>query len=209
LCTSANRAPYRRVQAALPKGGLIRDVKRICDDFSCVSCSMAQRTSRAACGRMSLTLLRCTPDIRENLLGRRCFRSCWAAGAFRQDWHPRASGSSGRRKGAGDARATVCPSWRSLIATERGRGPREPADVDVNGGGIHHADFGRYSVATTHGRVPRFVARWHRSRGPFTEGKNITGAPTIEAAKAACERHAGAADRHSIVRECASPRQRT
>ena len=29
-----------------------------------------------------------------------------------------------------------------------------------------------------------------RSRGPFTEGKNITGAPTIEAAKAACERHA-------------------
>jgi hypothetical protein len=48
----------------------------------------------------------------------------------------------------------------------------------------------RYSVARTHGRVPRFVARWHRSRGPFTEGKNITGAPTIEAAKAACERHA-------------------
>jgi hypothetical protein len=37
---------------------------------------------------------------------------------------------------------------------------------------------------------PRFVARWHRSRGPFTEGKNITGAPTIEDAKAACERHA-------------------
>ena len=26
--------------------------------------------------------------------------------------------------------------------------------------------------------------------GPFTEGKNITGAPTIEAARAACERHA-------------------
>ena len=37
---------------------------------------------------------------------------------------------------------------------------------------------------------PRFVARWHRSRGQFTEGKNITGAPTIEAAKLACERHA-------------------
>jgi hypothetical protein len=62
----------------------------------------------------------------------------------------------------------------------------------VSDGGVHHADFGlgRYSVARTHGRVPRFVARWHRSRGPFTEGKNITGAPTIEAAKAACERHA-------------------
>jgi hypothetical protein len=62
----------------------------------------------------------------------------------------------------------------------------------VSDGGVHHADFGRgrYSVARTHGRVPRFVARWHRSRSPFTEGKNITGAPTIEAAKAACERHA-------------------
>ena len=62
----------------------------------------------------------------------------------------------------------------------------------VSDGGVHHADFGRgrYSVARTHGRVPRFVARWHRSRGPFTDGKNITGAPTIEAAKAACERHA-------------------
>ena len=58
--------------------------------------------------------------------------------------------------------------------------------------GVHYADFGRgrYSVARTDGRVPRFVARWHRSRAPFTEGKNITGAPTIEAAKAACERHA-------------------
>jgi len=62
----------------------------------------------------------------------------------------------------------------------------------VSDGGVQHADFGggRYSVARTHGRVPRFVARWHRSRGQFTEGKNITGAPTIEAAKAACERHA-------------------
>ena len=38
--------------------------------------------------------------------------------------------------------------------------------------------------------VPRFVARWHRSRGPFTQGQNITGAPTLEAAKAAFERHA-------------------
>ena len=62
----------------------------------------------------------------------------------------------------------------------------------VSDGGVHHADFGggRYSVARTHGRVPRFVARWHRSRGQFTEGKNIAGAPTIEAAKLACERHA-------------------
>ena len=67
-----------------------------------------------------------------------------------------------------------------------------PLTWTVSDGGVHHADFGggRYSVARTHGRVPRFVARWHRSRGPFTEGKNITGAPTIEAAKAACERHA-------------------
>jgi hypothetical protein len=61
----------------------------------------------------------------------------------------------------------------------------------VRDGGVYHADFGhgRYSVARTHGRVPRFVARWHRSRN-FTDGENITGAPTIEAAKAACERHA-------------------
>jgi len=38
--------------------------------------------------------------------------------------------------------------------------------------------------------VPRFVARWHRSRDPFTQGQNITGTPTLEAAKVACERHA-------------------
>jgi hypothetical protein len=55
----------------------------------------------------------------------------------------------------------------------------------VSDSGGHYADFGRYSVARAHGRVPRFVARWHRSRA-----QNITGAPTLEAAKAACERHA-------------------
>jgi hypothetical protein len=57
---------------------------------------------------------------------------------------------------------------------------------------VHHAEFGRgrYSVARTYGRVPRFVARWRRSRSPFSQGQNITGAPTMEAAKAACERHA-------------------
>ena len=62
----------------------------------------------------------------------------------------------------------------------------------VSVSGSHYADFGRgrYSVARTHGRVPRFVARWHRSRGPFTQGQNITGAPTLEAGKTACERHA-------------------
>ena len=62
----------------------------------------------------------------------------------------------------------------------------------VSDNGIHYADIGhgRYSVVRTYGRVPRFVARWHRSRGPFTQGQNITGAPTLEAAKAACERHA-------------------
>jgi len=38
--------------------------------------------------------------------------------------------------------------------------------------------------------VPRFVARWHRSRDPFTQGQNITGTPKLEAAKVACERHA-------------------
>jgi hypothetical protein len=62
----------------------------------------------------------------------------------------------------------------------------------VSDSGGHYADFGRgrYSVARTHGQVPRFVARWHRTRGPFAEGQNITGAPTLEAAKASCERHA-------------------
>jgi hypothetical protein len=62
----------------------------------------------------------------------------------------------------------------------------------VSDSGGHFADFGRgrYSVARTYGRVPRFVARWHRSRDPFTQGQNITGAPTLEAAKVACERHA-------------------
>jgi hypothetical protein len=45
--------------------------------------------------------------------------------------------------------------------------------------GGHYADFGRgrYSVARTYGWVQRFVARWHRSRDPFTQGQNITGAP--------------------------------
>jgi hypothetical protein len=67
-----------------------------------------------------------------------------------------------------------------------------PLTWTVSDSGRHYADFGRgrYSVARTHGRVPRFVARWHRTRGPFTQGQNITGAPTPEAAKAACERHA-------------------
>jgi hypothetical protein len=61
----------------------------------------------------------------------------------------------------------------------------------VSDSGGHYADFGRgrYSVARTHGSVPRFVACWHRSRDPFTQGQN-KGAPTLEAAKVACERHA-------------------
>ena len=55
----------------------------------------------------------------------------------------------------------------------------------VSDGGVHHADFGRgrYSVARTHGRVPRFVA-------PLAPRPQSFYAPTIEAAKAACERHA-------------------
>ena len=53
-----------------------------------------------------------------------------------------------------------------------------------------HTKHPRENLLGRRGRVPRFVARWHRSRGQFTEGKNITGAPTIEAAKLACERHA-------------------
>ena len=40
-CTSANRAPYRRVQAALPKGGLS-------DDVSCMSCSIGRTTMQRA-----------------------------------------------------------------------------------------------------------------------------------------------------------------
>ena len=115
-----------------------------------------------------------------------------AARAFRQA-QPGILGGRGfvaTQKRAGDARATLRPSWRS--ETERGRARMSLLTWTVSDGGVHHADFGggRYSVARTHGRVPRFVARWHRSRGQFTEGKNITGAPTIEAAKAACERHA-------------------
>src|SRR4051794_27450794 len=55
----------------------------------------------------------------------------------------------------------------------------------VSDKGDHYADFGRgrYSVARTHGRVPRFVARWHRSRGPVTQGQNITGATTARSSQ--------------------------
>jgi hypothetical protein len=57
----------------------------------------------------------------------------------------------------------------------------------------YHADFGRgrYSVASVSGFLtPWYGARWHRSRRASDRGENITGAPTLKAAKAACERHA-------------------
>lgn len=57
----------------------------------------------------------------------------------------------------------------------------------------YYADFGRgrYSVASVSGFLtPWYGARWHRSRRASDRGENITGAPTLEAAKAACERHA-------------------
>jgi hypothetical protein len=56
----------------------------------------------------------------------------------------------------------------------------------------HYANFGhgRYSVGKAIGSRPWYVARWHRSRRPQNYGQNITGAPTLEAAKAACEHHA-------------------
>jgi hypothetical protein len=38
--------------------------------------------------------------------------------------------------------------------------------------------------------TPWYGARWHRSRRASDQGENITGAPTLKAAKAACERHA-------------------
>ena len=114
----------------------------------------------------SLTLLRCTPNIRA--------RTFWGGGASTHvgrtsvptgtTRHPRGRGFVATQKRAGDARATLRPSWRS--ETERGRARMSLLTWTVSDGGVHHADFGggRYSVARTHGRVPRFVARWHRSR---------------------------------------------
>ena len=71
-------------------------------------------------------------------------------------------------------------------------GPYEPAYVDSQGWWrpprrLRARALQRCQDAWSSAAV---CARWHRSRIPFTEGKNITGAPTIEAAKAACERHA-------------------
>jgi hypothetical protein len=57
----------------------------------------------------------------------------------------------------------------------------------------YYADFGRgrYSVVRVRGFLtPWYAARWHRGRGASDWGENITGAPTREAAQAACERHA-------------------
>ena len=158
--------------------------------ISPVSCSIGRTTMQRAVYELDAAALH-TKHPRENLLGRRCFHSCWPH--ERSDRRNPASSGVGfvaTQKRAGDARATLRPSWRS--ETERGRARMSLLTWTVSDGGVHHADFGggRYSVARTHGRVPRFVARWHRSRGQFTEGKNITGAPTIEAAKLACERHA-------------------
>jgi hypothetical protein len=65
---------------------------------------------------MSLTLLRCTPNSRENL---------WSAVLLiigpqeRSDSHNPASSGAGfvaTQKRTADDRATLCPSWRSRIA---------------------------------------------------------------------------------------------
>ena len=57
----------------------------------------------------------------------------------------------------------------------------------------YYADFGRgrYSIARVPGFLtPWYAARWHRTRRASDRGENITGAPTQEATKAACEHHA-------------------
>ena len=65
----------------------------------------------------------------------------------------------------------------------------DPIDLSDGLDERYSADFrrGRYSVARVPGFLtPWYAARWHRSRRC---SENITGAPTLEAAKAACERH--------------------
>ena len=140
----------------------------------------------------SLTLLRCTPNIRARTFwggaaSTHVVRTSVPTGTTR---HPRGAGSSRRRRGLGTLEPPCAPPGGS--PPERGRAPHEPADVDGQRWWRPPRRLrGRVlQRCRTHGRLPRFVARWHRSRGPFTEGKNITGAPTIEAAKPACERHA-------------------
>ena len=72
--------------------------------------------------------------------------------------------------------------------------------VDLSGGldeeyATHYADFGRgrYSVGKIQGFLtPWYEARWHSSPYPSNQGENITGAATLEVAKAACESHAAA-----------------
>ena len=108
------------------------------------------------------------------------------------------AGSSRRRRGLGTLEPPCAPPWRS--ETERGRARMSLLTWTVSDGGVHHADFGRgrYSVAKTHGRVPRFVARWHRSRGPFTEGKNSTGAADHRSRQGCLRAARGTADRRSL-----------
>jgi hypothetical protein len=71
--------------------------------------------------------------------------------------------------------------------------------VDLIGGldeeyATHYADFGRgrYSVGNPGFSHTLVEARWHSSPYPSNQGENITGAATLEVAKAACESHAAA-----------------
>jgi hypothetical protein len=166
--------------------------------ISPVSCSVGRTTMQRAVYELDAAALH-TKHPRENLLGRRCFHSCWPH--ERSDRHNPASsgvaGSSRRRRGLGTLEPPCAPPGG---ARQRGRARMSLLTWTVSDGGVHHADFGggRYSVARTHGRVPRFVARWHRSRGQFTEGKNITGAPTNRSRQACLRAARGAADRHSL-----------
>ena len=49
--------------------------------------------------------------------------------------------------------------------------------------------YGLYSI--TYVRGPKvWVARWHPTRGPLYQGRHLTNAPRLDAAKRACEHHA-------------------
>jgi hypothetical protein len=76
----------------------------------------------------------------------------------------------------------------------------------VSDRGDHYADFGRgrYSVARTHGRVPRFVARWSPHSQSVHSGPEHHGRADARSSQGCLRAARRAADRHALTSAAAN-----